>query len=248
MAFVITFITVSLSSSVGYGQPIPLRSVGSVSLDPANFTHPVSNPYFPLTPGTTYFYQAEDEDGLSRTEVSITSARKTIEGVSAVVVHDVSWLDVTDGPTVLIENTFDWFAPDNFGNVWYLGESTVEHLYDDNWKPIGTSTEGSWQAGVDGAEAGLIMLANPRAGLSYRQEFAAGVAEDMAKVERLNARISVPYGDFTNGLVTKEWTALEPGTIERKYYVAGLGLVLTKEFHGKGTVREELVAVTSVAR
>lgn len=119
MAFLITFVTASLSSSAGYGQSIQLRSVGSVPLDPANFTLPVSNPYFPLAPGTTYFYQAEEEDGLSRTEVSITSARKTIEGVSAVVVHDVSWLDVTDGPTVLIENTFDWFAPDNFGNVSY---------------------------------------------------------------------------------------------------------------------------------
>src|SRR4029453_10030745 len=135
--------------------------------------------------------------------------------VLATVVHDVVWLEVENGPTILIEDTLDWYAPDNFGSVWYLGEATTEHLYDENWNPIGTSTEGSWEAGVDDAEAGFIMLANPRPGESYQQEFAEGVAEDMAKVERLNAKISVPIGAFANGLVTKEWTPLEPGAIER---------------------------------
>ena len=150
----------------------------------------------------------------------------------------------TDGPTVLIEDTYDWYAPDNSGNVWYLGEATVERLYDEDWNFIGTSTEGSWEAGIAGAEAGLIMLADPRPGLSYRQEFAAGVAEDLAKVERLNAKVSVPYGTFPDALVTKEWTPLEPGAVERKYYVAGVGLGLVEEFHGGPTVREELVRVT----
>ena len=118
----------------------------------ANFTHPVQNPRFPLVPGTTYFYEMQTEDGLLRTEVSITAERKLIEGVWATVVHDVVWQDVDNGPTVLIEDTLDWYAPDNAGNVWYLGESTVEHLYDENWNPTGTTTEGSWEAGVDGAQ------------------------------------------------------------------------------------------------
>ena len=226
------------------GPGLSSADVLAPALDPANFTSPVQNPYFPLVPGTTYFYEAQTEEGLLRTEVSVTSSTKIIEGVAAFVVHDVVWLDVEDGPTVLIEDTFDWYAPDNFGNVWYLGEATVERLYDEDWTLIGTSTEGSWEAGVTGAAAGLIMLAGPRPGLSYRQEFAAGVAEDLAKIERLNAKVSVPYDAFSDALVTKEWTPLEPGAVERKYYVAGVGLVLVEEFHGGRTVREELVDIT----
>ena len=105
--------------------------IGVLALDPTNFTSPVQNPYFPLVPGTTYFYEAQTEEGLLRTEVSVTSGTKIIEGVLAFVVHDVVWLDVENGPTMLIEDTFDWYAPDNSGNVWYLGEATVEHLYDE---------------------------------------------------------------------------------------------------------------------
>ena len=88
------------------------------------------------------------------------------------------------------------------------------------------------------------MLASPSPGLSYRQEFAAGVAEDLAKIERLNAKVSLPYGTFSDALVTKEWTPLEQGSVERKYYVEGVGLVLVEEFHGGPTVREQLVRVT----
>jgi hypothetical protein len=231
-----------LGSSGAVGAAIP-----ATPLDPANFTTPVQNPYFPLVPGTTYFYATQAEEGLYRTEVSVTSSTKLIEGVLAIVVHDVVWLDVENGPTVLIEDTLDWYAPDNFGNVWYVGEATTEHLYDENWNPLGTSTEGSWEAGVDGAVAGFIMLADPRPGVSYQQEFAEGVAEDLAKVERLNAKTSVPFDTFANGLVTKEWTPLEPGAIERKFYVAGVGLVLVEEFHGGHTLREELIGITFTA-
>jgi hypothetical protein len=227
-----------LSGSISRAGALP-----QTALDPADFTNPVPNAYFPLVVGTTWFYESDTEDGLVRTEVTVTSDSRLIQGVTAIVVHDVVWLDLTDGPTVLIEDTFDWYAPDNFGNVWYLGEATVEHFYDENWNETRTSSEGSWEAGVNDAEAGIIMPATPEPGLTYRQEFSEGVAEDMAKVERLNAKVSVPYGDFTDVLVTKEWTPLEPGAVERKYYVAGVGLVLVEEFHGKGTVREELVDV-----
>lgn len=235
------FLLVALSCTAGlsFAATVPPQT-----LDPANFTAPVANPFFPLVPGTTWFYETQTEDGLVRTEVTVTSDTKVIQGVTATVVHDVVYLDTTGGATLLIEDTQDWFASDNFGNVWYLGESTVEHLYDANWNPIGTSTEGSWEAGVDGAEAGFIMLADPRKGRAYRQEFAAGVAEDMAKVTGTNARVSVPYGNFSNVLVTKEWSTLSPGDVEVKYYAAGVGLVLVEELKGKGTVRQELVNVT----
>ena len=238
-AILILAALVSLSQTTAVARAVLLPVFNT-----ANFTHPVQNLRFPLVSGTTYFYEARAEEGLFRTEVTVTSNRKPINGVSAVEVHDVVWLDVENGPTVLIEDTLDWYAPDNVGNVWYLGESTVEHLYDEDWNQTGTTTEGSWEAGVNGAQPGFIMPAEPRPGFSYRQEFAPGIAEDVAKVERLNAIVSVPYGTFSNALVTKEWTPLEPGAVERKYYAAGIGLVLVQEFHGKGTVREELVAVT----
>jgi hypothetical protein len=217
-------------------------SAQQATLDPANFTDPVANPYFPLAPGTTFSFETQTDEGLVRTEVTVTSQTRTIQTVDAIVVHDVVQLDRT-GTTYLLEDTQDWYAPDNFGNVWYLGESTVAYSYDDNWNPIGTSTEGSWEAGVNEAAAGIIMQADPKTGLAYRQELAAGVAEDLAKVQSLNAKVSVPYGDFSNVLVTKEWTPLEPGSVEYKYYAAGVGLVLVKELKGKGTVREELVNI-----
>ena len=220
-------------------------TVPQESPDPANFTNPVANLFFPLVPGTTYFYESQTADGLERTETTVTSDTKLISGVgiTAIVVHDVAFLDA-GGMTFLIEDTQDWFAPDNFGNVWYLGESTVAYLYDDNWNLTGTSTEGSWEAGMNGAQAGFIMLADPRKGRAYQQEFAAGIAEDMAKISGVNARVSVPYGDFTDVLVTKEWSPLSPGDVEVKYYAAGVGLVLVEELKGKGTVRQELVNVT----
>ena len=227
------------------GRVAAAGAVVAPTFDPEDFTTPVQNRWFPLVPGTTYLFEAHTADGLVRTEVTVTAEQKLVDGVWATTVHDVVWLDVEGGPTVLIEDTLDWYAADHAGNVWYLGEATVEHLYNDNWTPTGTSTEGSWEAGVDGAEPGFIMPANPHPGLAYRQEHAAGVAEDRAKVERLNAKLSVPYGTFSNALVTKEWTPLSPGDVERKYYVAGIGLVLTEEFHGKGTVREALVAITA---
>lgn len=218
--------------------------------DPTTFGSPVPNPYFPLVAGTTWVYEAQTQDGLETTTVTVTSQTPTIAGVPTIEVHDVVMLDVGAGPPLLIEDTKDWYAIDDFGNVWYMGEDTVEHLYDENWNEIGTTTEGSWIAGTvmngQPTEPGIIMLANPSAGVTYRQEFAADVAEDMAKVEKLNGTVSVPYGDgdFSNVLVTKEWTPLEPGGIERKSYVSGIGLVLTEAFHGKGTEREELVSLT----
>lgn len=229
---------VFLTAALSFAATVPQQP-----LDPANFTEPVANAYFPLVPGTTWFYETQTEEGLVRTEVTVTLDTKVIQGVTATVVHDVVYLD-RGGATLLLEDTQDWYAADNFGNVWYLGEATVSYTYDDSGNVIDTSTEGSWEAGVNGAQAGFIMLADPRKGRSYQQEFAEGVAEDMAKVQSLSARVSVPYGNFSNVLSTKEWTPLSPGDVEVKYYAAGVGLVLVEELKGKGTERQELVNVT----
>lgn len=233
---------VFLAGAVSFAATVPQEP-----LDRANFTDPMANAYFPLVPGTTWFYRTQTDEGLVRTEVTVTSDTKAIQDVNgqvvtATVVHDLVYLD-TGSMTLLLEDTQDWYAADNSGNVWYLGEATTAYTYDDSGNEIDTSTEGSWEAGVNGALAGIIMLADPRQGRAYRQEFAAGVAEDMAKVQRLNARVSVGYGDFSNVLAIKEWTPLSPGEIEVKYYAAGVGLVLVEELKGKGTVREELVNV-----
>jgi hypothetical protein len=228
---------IALSNGIVYAKQFEVPP-----LDPINFDSPRDNIYLPMAIGQTYVYSAETEDGLVRNEITHTSDVKTILGVNCTVVHDIEWVFVEGKGMVLTEETFDWLAWDNQGHVWYFGEDTTEHLYDENWNPIGTSKEGSWEAGLDGAEPGILMLADPRLGLSYRQEFYEDVAEDMAKVLRLNASVSVAYGDFDGCLKTKEWTPLDPGVIEQKFYAPNVGLVFIKELKGK-TVMVELVDI-----
>jgi hypothetical protein len=199
-------------------------------IDPTNFVETIDNPYLPLIPGTTFVYEGDTEDGLVHEEVSVTKKTKEILGVTCTVVRHREWED-----DELVEDTLDWFAQDAQGNVWYFGEF-VTH-YEDGRE---AGHAGSWEAGVDGAKPGIIMLADPQPGNRYRQEFYEGVAEDMAAVLRLNEPVSVEGGDFDDCLVTKEWTPLEPGHVEKKYYAAGTGLVLIEEQHG---VRIELIEV-----
>jgi hypothetical protein len=180
-------------------------------IDPAEFTTKVDNEYLPMKPGTTFVY----EGGAERNEMSVTSDTKKVMGVECVVVDDRAW---ENGQ--LIEKTYDWFAQDKEGNVWYFGEDTKEYQ---NGKVV--STKGSWEAGVDGAKPGIIMQADPKVGQSYRQEYYPGEAEDMAKVQSLNDSVTVPYGSFDHVLVTKEWTPLEPSYHEHKYYAPGVGQV-----------------------
>ncbi len=211
---------------------------------PANFSAPlnISNPYLPMVPGTSFHYSAEVEDGCEVTDTTVTAGVRTILGVDARVIEDLSWFDGDcDGfGDVLLEETEDWFAQDDEGNVWYMGEFTTS-FFDDDGNPV-VSHEGSWEAGVDGAQAGIMMLANPAPGLFYRQELSIGVAEDMAKVTRVNAFVSSDLGDFEDCIKTKEWTVLDPGAIEHKYYCPGLGLVLVEELKSK-TVYQKLVEI-----
>ncbi len=165
----------------------------------------------------------------------VTHDTKRIMGVECVVVNDKA---TENGE--LIEQTLDWYAQDKEGNVWYFGEDSKES---ENGKV--TSTEGSWEAGKDGAKPGIMMQAHPKVGQSYRQEYYKGVAEDMAQVLSFNESASVPYGSFDHLLVTRDWNPLEPGQeVVRKYYAAGVGKIM--EVPAKGPPEPiELVDVKS---
>jgi hypothetical protein len=180
-------------------------------IDPEEFTTTIDNEYFPLEPGTTFIYQG----GQERDQMSVTHQTKKVMGVECVVVDDRAW----EG-SQLVEKTYDWFAQDKEGSVWYFGENTKEYK---NGKVV--STKGSWEAGVDGAKPGIVMQSHPKVGQSYRQEYYPGEAEDMAKVISLNESVTVRYGSFDHVLETKEWTPLEPSYHEHKYYARGVGQV-----------------------
>jgi hypothetical protein len=199
------------------------------AFDPGSFVDGVDNPYFPLVPGTTMVYEGS---GGERVEVTVTSDTKEILGITPTVVRDQVFED-----DELIEDTFDWYAQDGAGNVWYLGEATEEY---ENGEVV--STEGSWEAGVDDAQPGIIMLADPQVGDTYRQEFYEGEAEDLARVEALGESVEVPYGSFDDVLVTEDWTPLEPDVHEQKSYAPGVGVVF-EEIVAGGEGQLELVEV-----
>jgi len=208
---------------------------------------PINNPYFSLTPGTTFTYMGEkEEDGeveVELNEVFVTFETRDVLGVPSRVVRDTEWVN-----GVLMEDTFDWYAQDTDGNVWYMGEFTTAYEYDDEGNLTGTNHDGSWEAGVDGALAGYLMKGGPAIGDSYYQEFYLGKAEDEAEVISLSATVSIDYGDFTDCLQTFETTALEPDALEYKYYAPGLGLVLIEELDEEFEVDfvSELVSVHTI--
>jgi hypothetical protein len=203
------------------------------AIDAADFVASVDNPYFPLVPGTRWVMEGEGASAGETTITEVTTDTRTILGVACTVVRDE--VDV-DGE--LQELTFDWYAQDSAGNVWYFGEDTAEYQ---NGKV--TTREGAWEAGVDGAQPGIIMPAGPVVGLTYRQEFLEGEAEDLAKVVELAARADTPAGSYTDALVTEDWTPLEPDVIERKFYAPGVGLVMERVISG-GHGINRLVEVT----
>lgn len=216
--------------------PLPIFGPGRQyhpTIDPAAFSAHVDNPMFPLTPGTTLIYTGT-KDGKRALDVFATSRRTVkIGGVTTRVVQDRLYLN-----NVLEERTADYYAQDLCGNVWYFGEDTATldrrgHV---------TSTDGSFRAGVAGAQPGVFMQAQPQVGRSFRQEWKPGQAEDVFKALRLSTGVQVPAGRFTHALKTRETTALEPGVVDNKYYVRGIGEV--KEVTAKGPLEDlELVEV-----
>ena len=202
-----------------------------VTLDPAAFSADIDHPYWPMTPGDRWVYRETDgAGGEQRVVVTVTDQTRTVAGVEARVVHDVV---TEDGQ--LVEDTYDWYAQDRQGNLWYLGEDTKE--YEDG---AVATTAGSWEAGVDGAQAGILLPADPQPGMTYRQEYYAGEAEDLARVLSIDELASVPYGDFEQVLMTRDWTPLDPGLLEHKFYAKGVGLVLALAVAGASD-REELL-------
>jgi hypothetical protein len=197
----------------------------TLPFDPDNFVRNVDNRFFPLTPGTRYVYKGIEDNEHETNVTIVTHDRKNIVGISAVVVFDRIFVHGE-----LKEKTFDWYAQDKDGNVWYLGEDTAEL---ENGRVV--STEGSWETGKHGAKAGIIMLAHPHIGDKYRQEFLAGHAEDVARVVAKGLDVRVPYGSFHNCVKTVEFTALEPGIKEAKDNCPGVGFVKAHGITGETT-------------
>jgi hypothetical protein len=205
----------------------------AVALAASAFSTHIDNPYLPMSPGSRWVYHETAADGTSqRVVVRVTRQTKLIaNGVTARVVRDTA----TEKGDV-VEDTFDWYAQDKRGNVWYLGEDTKEY---ENGKVV--STHGSWEAGVKGARAGIVMPAHPRPGMQYRQEYLAGEAEDSARVLSVDDQAEVKVGHFKHVVLTKEWNPLEPKVLEYKLYARGVGPVLALTVSG-GSDREELVS------
>lgn len=185
---------------------------------PAGFTTAIDNPYLPFPVGRVFVFEGTRDGVPTRTEVTITTAVRTIMGVRCIVVRDI----VTSN-TALVEKTTDWYAQDHQGNVWYFGEQTAEYA-----SGAVTSTAGTWEAGVDGALPGIVMPAHPKTGTSvYRQEYRPGVAEDLAKVVSTGASAKVPAGTYSSAVVTRDTDPLNPTKLEHKTYGRGVGLIET---------------------
>jgi len=204
-----------------------------VSLDPADFTTQIDNPYWPMAPGNRWLYRETDSKGAKlRVEVMVTPRTKKIaNGVEARVVHDL----VTEHGQP-VEDTLDWYAQDSAGNVWYMGEDTKEYEHGKV-----SSTAGSWEAGVDGAQPGIALPAEPKPGLTYRQEYYAGEAEDTGEIMSIDEQAEVPAGHYADVVMTKDTTPVEPKVLEFKFYGRGVGPVLELTASG-GSDRDELVS------
>jgi len=198
----------------------------TVDVRPENYptATKVDNPYFPLTPGTRATYDSDTEDGPERNLAEVTRDTKTILGVTTVVVHDTVFRDGK-----LHEDTYDWYAQDKDGNVWYFGEDT--RALDDKTGKL-TDTSGSWQAGVSGAQPGIIMKAHPAVGDSFYQEYLKGEAEDQVDVIKTGETVTGPNGTFTDTIRTKDYTALETAVVENKIYARGVGVVHAEHVTG----------------
>jgi hypothetical protein len=215
--FIAVMTLVLISCKKENGRTIDANYKPDVSA--AKFTNStnVTNVYFPAPLGKKYIYEGQTDEGLERVEEQRTTTTKMIMGIECIVVEYNAYLN-----GVLIEKTFDWYAQDNDGNVWYFGETV------DNYNTNGTlkDHEGSWEAGVDGAQPGIMMPANPQVGMTYREEYYFNVAEDRAEITGTGQTVTIPYGTFTSCVKTRNWTELEPDVTEYKFYAPGIGLLI----------------------
>jgi hypothetical protein len=213
----ITLVVLAASGAVACGKDDPFSPPYDLQI-PTTWASDVGNPFFPLVPGATTQFRAQTDEGVETITIEVLAAKRVVNGVSATVVRDRVYLDGE-----LIEDTYDWFAQDAAGNVWYLGEDSKEIE-----NGVVVSTEGSWEWGVGGALPGIYMWADPgtHVGESYRQEYYRNVAEDWGKVIALNVSITVPLGSYTGCITTDDWVGLEPDEDhEHKTYCRDIGLV-----------------------
>jgi hypothetical protein len=226
------------SGATGSGAPSsapPTTAEYKVAVDQMNFSTRITNKYFPLKPGTADVYDGTRDGVPNHTEKVVTNETKVIMGVTCVVVRDT----VTSN-AALVEQTVDWYAQASNGDVWYFGEDTKEFT-----NGAVSSTHGSWEAGVDRAQPGIVMKGNPTVGDRYRQEFRPGEAEDMAKVLQVHATKHVPGGSFTNVVVTDDSDPLNPDKIDEKSYGPGVGLIYSKRIRSGHHEEMSYVKTTS---
>jgi hypothetical protein len=225
---------VAVAAKPGRANPLP-QGGESVNLNPADFATDIDNPYWPMKPGSRWVYRETDSKGARRrVVVTVTDQiKETAIGIKARVIHDV----VTEGGKP-VEVTDDYYAQDRAGNIWYFGEATAEY---ENGKVA--TREGSFEAGVDGAQPGVILPARPKVGLRYREEYYKGHAEDRAQVVSLREQVEVPFGYFRAGrvLMTRNQDRLEPKVLEYKFMARGIGPVLEVSVSG-GSDRAELLS------
>lgn len=197
------------------------------TLDPADFVALIDNPYLPLRSGARWVYEGDSDGEHERIEVVVTGETRPIAGITATVVRDTVHVGGE-----MVEDTYDWFAQDRDGNVWYLGEDSHEIVAGEV-----VNDDGSWEHGVDGAIAGIVMPARPEVGHAFRQEFYAGEAEDMGEILEIGAAKQIGLGSYDDVVVTRDWSPLEAETVEEKWYAAGVGKIYEVHTAGKqGTV------------
>jgi hypothetical protein len=185
-------------------------------LDEDDFEADVDNKFLPFAVGSTWVYHQQTDEGLEEDVTTVLEKTKDVDGIESIVVHDIVTLD-----GVILEDTFDWYSQHEDGTVWYMGE--ISQSFEDGEL---VSLDGSWKAGEEGALPGIVMLAHPTVGVTYRQELRLTEAEDAATVLALDATAVVPFGTFTGCLKTEDFSPLEPGAVEHKYYAKNVGLVL----------------------
>jgi hypothetical protein len=214
-------------------NPAPVTTPYNPDIDPADFGGPIDNPYLPLRPGTVFRYRGVGDDGKTHelNIVRVTRHRKTIMGIKARVVLDKVWAGGKPE-----EKTFDWYAQDRHGNVWYMGEDSYDFEHG-HW----VRNDGSWTAGVGNGKPGVIMLAHPRRGDRYRQEYSPGHAVDQAKVLGKGGTVRTPYRTFSQTLLTREYSTIDK-QFEKKWYARGVGLI-QEDAITKSKEHSELVSV-----
>lgn len=204
-------------------------------IDPRDFVRRVSNRYFRLRPGTTFTYEKRTPAGTERTEIEVTGQNRWVLGVMTTVVRHRGWLNGQ-----LKEDARDWYAQDRRGNVWYFGEE-VDNYENGRIK----DHAGSWEAGVDGAKPGLVMLSEPMVGLTYRQEYYKGQAEDMGTVIALNRTVRSSNGTFRGCVQTRDWSVIDKTVNEYKYYCPQVGFLTLEEAAPRGGESAELVSIST---